>query len=30
VIRIRDIDHVVIRVRDLERMIEFYLRIYMQ
>jgi catechol 2,3-dioxygenase-like lactoylglutathione lyase family enzyme len=24
VIRIRDIDHVVIRVRDLERMIEFY------
>jgi catechol 2,3-dioxygenase-like lactoylglutathione lyase family enzyme len=24
VIKIRDIDHVVIRVRDLERMIEFY------
>ncbi|MGH8698682.1 MAG: VOC family protein, partial [Burkholderiales bacterium] len=23
-IKIRDIDHVVIRVRDLERMIDFY------
>ena len=26
-IRIRDIDHVVLRVSDLDRMLEFYMRV---